>query len=341
MSKSIDGSPALTGASVPNTEADLAAFFEASEANVEEPKKQDEDSSEEEDSPVLSQAETSSEVDEAEPETEEAEETEEPEQADEDGAEEDSSEEASGNLSELEYPAFKKRVDRLTAQKNELKDQVEALRNEVNSLRSDQGSPAVEESSGSKFENLSSVDEYNKARDASEQAKRWAMDALDSEEDSFSVTMPNGETEEISRAEVERIYRKADYTLTHVLPKEAEKLNQKTQLDQYADEVYPWLKDKDSTEFKEALEIARQFPELQSNPGFRLAVGDLIEGQKMRKGKAKQSQVKRPKIAPPQPTKSATPAPVNKREANRQKAMAGVMKSGGSRDELTKLFETL
>lgn len=306
---------------VPRNAEELASFFDEPEAVEEQP----EASSDVEEQPVLSQ----DQVNEQEPEAE----------AEEADAEGDA--EPDANPAEFEYPKFKKRVDKLSAEKHELREKLSELEAQVNSLKQQKDEPKAKkpESIMDRIERISSPNEWREEYDRAEETIEWA----DEHEDGATITNADGSETVYDAADVGKI-RKGAEKVHRKLLKRADVVKARMDFDQAATEAFPWLANAESNEFAEAQQIRAAFPEVDRLAEANMVIGDLIEGRKARRAKGSKKKVApkaQQKIAPAQPAKSTAPPPTNPAKADEDSAMKHLFKSGGREDALAAMFETL
>jgi chromosome segregation ATPase len=322
------------GLKVPGDVHELAAMFAQSEPEAEsegvveeiQENEESEASSDAEEND-LSQTETEEEVAEA---TEE-----------ESAEEEADSEEGEQSPAEFEYAKFRKRVDKLTAEKHELREQMEELRSQMREMRDQkQAEPERVQTVEERIESISTPEEWRAEYDRANDAIEWA----DANEDGVTVKNDDGSEHLFDSDDVRNIRRAAERVLRRDLPKRAEVIQKRVEFDQAAAAEFAWMQDNASQEFQEAQAIREAFPELKRLPEMNMVVGDLIEGRKARRarqGKGKAKAAPRQKLAPAQPSKSSAPAPVSKKAVSEQDAMSNLFNGGGSREDLTALFKTL
>jgi len=242
-------------------------------------------------------------------------------------------------LSDLEYPKFKARVDKLTAQKIELRDKVEELEAQVEALRN---APAKEEPTETKnnqgrYSHLNTVEDIERERETAAAHLKWALE----NEGGAVVTMADGTEQDFDADMVNRIKVNSQMALAYELDKrkqeiayQGEFLNARKQNDQAAAKAYAWYEDPNSDNYKEATRILKQFPALNSLSDAKMVIGDMLAGRKARMA----TKTAAPKIAPQQPGATARVAPTP-RKARVQSAEDAFYKSGGGRDELAELFK--
>ena len=358
MSGKNQGSPnPQNGEQVPETEHDLAMHFLQEGGLTEEEQENNEDAASAESETDLSQDQPEATAGEAgddqEQEQEPSNEDEESEgEGDSDESQEEETEgEGEQNLSELEYPKFKKRVDTLTRQKKELQTQLDQLNQRLQQVESGQqqaDKPAPAKPTSDPFANIKTLEQVQDKMNEAKGVWDWGLKQLEGTEDTFVIDTGEGNEEELSREDVRNIVERAQYTLQTVLPEKAQNIQHRAAYDQVAQEHYAWLADQESAEYKEAQQVLKAFPELQQFPDVNLSMGDLVEGRKARAARTKAAKDKKsapapkaPKIAPPQPSRSSSPAPIDKGKAASKKAMEAVYAGGGQRGDLETLFKTI
>jgi len=243
----------------------------------------------------------------------------------------------SEDKNEDESLGFKKRIDKLTRQKKEALEKAEALERELNEAKSKLEQAASERpvavaSSQDPFADVWDEgklnDEYSKARNL----RRWCEDNSDGCE---------VDGKEYSAEDIKQIRRRVEDALDLHIPNRARFLQNYKQIKPIAEQLYPFWKDRSSTQYTEAQQVLRQLPQLSQLPEYQVLVGDFLEGRRLRlereSGKAKPAlPVKR---APSQPGKP-TAAPVKKDAATVQRdaAKSKFLKSG-SVSELAQILK--
>lgn len=241
-------------------------------------------------------------------------------------------------------PGFRKRIDKLTRQKKEALERVEALERELQEAKAkreeDGGrAPAVSVSDASPFGEVWDVaklgDEWTKARTL----KRWCEDNADGCE---------VEGKEYSAEDIKQIRRKVEDAIDVHIPERARYLQAYQQMRPVAENLYPWWKDSRSVEYTAAQDVLRQMPQLRRLPEHQVLIGDFLEGRRMRmqreSGSAKggvKPPVVIPKKAPSQPGKlEASPLKKDPAKVQLQSAKANFKKSG-TQTELAQLLKRM
>lgn len=315
---------------------DIARHFASLESDAPEAKA--EGGAEETDTTDEVVAEGTQEVDDAAKAAEETPETETtPEEESPDNSTEEETPEAEAETTEddpakLEYPKFKARVDKLTAQKKELEAKVAELEAQQQSMSE---APPVASPSSNPFSNLNTLEAVRAEGQKAEEIIQWAIENAEG----AVVKGKDGEETEYTSEEVAKIRYRAERAIRTDLPLQWEYVQQRQRFDAVAEQEFPWLKDKKSKEYGEAQQLIQYFPELTRFPAYRIAVGDLIEGRKLREAKERSKQKSAtPKSAPKIVSK---PVAAPKKVATidvKADARKRVMMSGGSERELAKYF---
>lgn len=230
-----------------------------------------------------------------------------------------------------------KRINKLVAQKKEAAAKAEALERELaeaqRKLEELQQAPpvapvALDNPFADVWDESKLSDEWRKARDL----KRWCEDNADGCE-------VNGK--EYSAEDIKAIRRKVEDALDVHIPTRHQFLSTYKQVKPVAEQTYPWWKDRSSTTYSEAQQVLRQMPQLAMYPDHQLAIGDFLEGRRMRMEREKSAKVPKAavKVAPKQPSAPKTsPARSEKSNVEAQAAKQNFMRTG-STAELSKLLQ--
>lgn len=236
----------------------------------------------------------------------------------------------------LEYPKFKARVDKLTAQKKELEVKLAEAEakaatptaSEVVALAPSQSNP---------FSNLATLDSVTLELEQAESVLKWASE----NSEGVVVTGKDGVETEYTSEQVAKIRYNAEKAIRTDLPKQWSYLQQASHFAAVAETEYPWLKDKTSANYVEAQAALRAFPELLRFAEHRVVVGDLIAGRRLREAKAAKAKatVVAPKVAPKIVAKPvAAPRKVAAPEVAKVAAKKYLVKTGGSQKALENYF---
>jgi hypothetical protein len=240
-----------------------------------------------------------------------------------------------------------RRIDRLTAEKHELREERDVIKAELQALRQQaEAKPPVvtidPENPLSSFTDASSLEEQvSRAQGALD----WAED----NRDGASVTI-NGEEKYYDADAVKQIKTNAK-SLLRAAPKQQEYLKVREQVLPEAQAVYPDFF-KSGTTAKAFLDATlKQYPWITRIPTWELVVGDAFVGQQMRLAKLEQQQRK---LSSSKATKSPAPAAkvmktpspgarpkVSGSEAALRHKAAAVFKSPGNADALADYLEAI
>lgn len=237
---------------------------------------------------------------------------------------------------EDESLGFRKRIDKLTRQKREALEKAEALERELNDVKSklDERPVAPVSASADPFadvwEENKLNDEWSKARNL----RRWCEDNADGCE---------VDGREYSADDIKQIKRRVEDALDLHIPNRARFLQNYKQIKPIAETLYPWWKDRASTQYTEAQAVLRQLPQISTLPEYQVLVGDFLEGRRLRleressKTKAPAAPVKRAPSQPGRPT--AAPVKKDPVSAQRDAAKSKFLKTG-SVTELAQIFRS-
>lgn len=287
----------------------------------------DEEQSAQTETETETETEDEGEVEETEQESEDTEsedsetETEEAEEAD----EEEETEEEPDQVSKGLPKGVKKRIDKLTAKNKDAEKQIEELTQKLSELESkgtttEKQVVPVGKGLNPYFSLQSEQDVQAEIKNA-RQVKRWAAE----NEDGAVVTGKDGEEVEYSAEEVRKIRLNAEDALEEHLPAQLQYIAVRKQFDAEAEKNYPFLKQRQSPEYQFASQLIQAFPEIQKFPDFKLSIGDMIAGKKLRESKGKTAAPV--KKAPATPKSTSAPASVTSKTAKSKFAESNFKKS--------------
>ena len=282
-----------------------------------------------------------SEAADAESQTEEADPTANQEENQDESPEDVLSEQKTEDQADEEPSGYRKRIDKLTRQKREAIEKAGELERELNETKSkleksqtDRPVPVVNQADpfADVWDAKKLDDEWSKARDL----RRWCEDNIDGCEIG---------DKEYSSSEIKQIKRRVEDALDVHIPSRARFLNNYKQIQPIAEQIYPFWRDRSSTQYTEAQQVLRQLPQLAALPEHQVLVGDFLEGRRLRlereATKGKPSAKLPLKTAPKQPGKpTASPVKKDGAQANIDAAKSRFAKSGGE-SELARLLERI
>jgi len=241
----------------------------------------------------------------------------------------------------------RKRIDKLTAQKKAIAEEKDAeiatLREQVDGLREkvDSGQAASQPERSPDPENpyrhLTSAKDIRREELSAEAVQDWCEDNPD------GAIVAEGETErEYTAEDVRDIRKRARKALSRQLPDQKKWAESYHAVDGYVDDAFPWWKDKTTSEYHEAVEVIKAFPEVQRFSDYKVNIGDWITGRKLRLDReaqtAKGKKMTAPPRAPEQPMAPvAEPAPVNQQTARSASARKAFSNSGNI-DDLARIM---
>ena len=280
--------------------------------------------------------------------------TEESEETAEDAAEEgseDQPDDATKDEEATEDPApdkVQRRIDRLTAEKHELREERDVIKAELQALRQQaEAKPPVvtidPENPLSSFTDASSLEEQvTKAKQV--------LRHTDENRDGMTVTI-NGQEQYYDADAIKEIRRNA-HKLVDDAPKQLEYIKLREELLPVAKATYPELFTAGTVPKAYLDASVKSYPWLTRFPGYELIVGDAFVGESMRRAKAEQQQRKlsnaqaKKSPAPAAAKVMKTPSPgarpkVSGSEAALRQKAAAVFKSPGNADALADYLEAL
>jgi hypothetical protein len=231
-----------------------------------------------------------------------------------------------------------KRINKLVAQRKEAAAKAEALERELadaqRKLDELQQAPPVaavgqvDNPFGDVWDEAKLNDEYRKARDL----RRWCEDNSDGCEVAGK---------EYSAEDIKAIRRKVEDAIDVHIPTRHQFLTTYKAVKPVAESVYPWWKDRSNQTYSEAQQVLRQMPQLAMYPDHQIAIGDFLEGRRMRMEREKVAKApKAPvKVAPKQPSAPKTSPMRTDKSASESKAAKQNFMRTGSSTELAKLLQ--
>jgi len=228
-----------------------------------------------------------------------------------------------------------KRIDKLVAQKKEAEAKLQALAEKLAETESQAANSQKEVIVSDKglnpyFKLQSDTDVHAEIRNA-RQVRRWA------EENPDGAVVPgkNGEEIEYSAEDIRKIKLNAIDALEEHLPSQLNYIQTRKQFDAEAEKTYPFWKQRSSSEYQYANALIREFPEIQKFPDFKLSIGDMIEGKRIRESKMKPTTAI--KKAPSNPKQTAS-APVQTSKSMKARSTEEAFRKNPNQDSLKALL---
>lgn len=227
-----------------------------------------------------------------------------------------------------------KRIDKLTAKRREAEAKIAELEEKIRLMEAKEtevSTPRNYKDQANPYSNLNSRAEIEAEIAQARQVRRWCEENADG----VVITQENGEEKVYSAEDVRRIKINAMDALDEHLPKRAQYITAKEQIDKVAENEYKWYKDRSSKELQIAQNFIKAFPEITRFPDYKIVVGDYIRGMKAREGNRQQGIQK----APVQPTGNSS-YPISRKDSNAKDATSRFLKSRSSSDltEVLKQF---
>ena len=235
---------------------------------------------------------------------------------------------------------YQKRIDKLTKRAKGAEERESSKDERIAKLESELAAkeaepsaqvPAAPATPTHPFTNATKMDDILREEHNAEQVLDWA----DSNPDGALVQTSDGELE-YSAEEVRDIRKRASKALRKWLPERKQWIRENHAQDEYAHATYKWWTDKSTAEYQAAMNVIREFPEIQRFPDYKVIVGDTLVGMHMRLSAhkdAKAPKAVKPKKAPKQPGKpTAEPAPVEESTARSAAARQAFDESGNVED---------
>ena len=193
----------------------------------------------------------------------------------EDGEENVLSQETEGESPEQNLSGgIQKRIDKLTALRKTAEERAEALQAELDSYKSkveelEKKEPAVLPTPDNPFSDLQTIEDLKKEYDQAREL-RYKCEASP---EGFTVGDTHFDSEQVKTMKLNCMRAMEVH-----IPKQADFLRARNHWKPIALETYPWLKNKDSQEYKLYTQVLKNFPEFRRFPDYELFVGDYIRG---------------------------------------------------------------
>jgi len=291
------------------------------------------------------QAETETDTEEEEPESSEEvaeDETDSEDSETESNVEDDNADEAEESKADDEDKQDKKlskgvqkRIDKLVAQKKEAEAKLNALAEKLAETESQAANSQKEVIVSDKglnpyFKLQSDTDVHAEIRNA-RQVRRWAEE----NPDGAVVAGKDGQEIEYSAEDIRKIKLNAIDALEEHLPSQLNYIQTRKQFDAEAEKTYPFWKQRSSQEYQYANALIREFPEIQKFPDFKLSIGDMIEGKRIRESKVKPTSAI--KKAPSNPKQTAS-APIQTSKSLKSRSTEEAFRKNPNQDSLKALL---
>ena len=233
-----------------------------------------------------------------------------------------------------------KRINKLVAAKKaaqaKLQEQEARLISMQQELEATKAStPTVRQDASNSFESITSVQELEKEFKQAVNVIVWCEQNPDGGE----ISMPNGETLEVTSKQVQTMKSIAIKNKDLEIPTRYQYLQQQQVADPTIVQDFPWYKKPESPEYQAAMAIVRDFPEIKRRPDWKHLAGIVVEGLKAYTDRKSKPTATAPiKRAPSQPALKAPPS-VSKDDTKH--AQKSFLKDTSSRDGLSDLVKAM
>lgn len=201
---------------------------------------------------------------------------------------------------------IQKRIDKLVAQKKALEAKLQQLSEQDQSKSTDENQEKLIVPVGKNLNPYFSLQTEGEVY--AEIEKAWAVrDWAEDHPDGAVVLNKDGEEVEYSAEEVRKAKKNAIHALEKHLPKQLNYIAVRKQFDSEAEKAYPFLKDRSNPDYQYVNALVKEFPEIVRFPDYKLSLGDMVEGKKLRESKMKAKGKQSIKVAPKTPRSNAAP----------------------------------
>jgi hypothetical protein len=246
--------------------------------------------------------------------------------------------------------SWRKRVDKLTWQKNELQREIEELREKQFELQKQARQPEEKSQSGISdlIQDASTIEALERLEDEAMEAERWAKRALSRyrrDPDSVEGEIRNRTGQELPddvEAWLEDLSLNAEFSRESDIPKRRKQILAEHRSFEFAAEKYPWLKDPKNPARAWVDQVKQANPAIKHLPDVDLYLARALVGFYLEQEQA--NQAKAPTRTPdptPQPGRPSAQKSVSSSEDSIARAKKRVMQTGskdGLRDFITAAF---
>lgn len=255
---------------------------------------------------------------------------------------------------------FQKRIDKLTRQKKEAREQLVSVKKEAEEYKQkleqteakikDMAHPVMQATPESPFADVLDPSQIDAKVKSAESARQWLINHPQGGE----IELENGETMEISPEDASRKRAELDELINKHAPARKEFLAKRGQFQELASKVYPTLLKPGHEHTKIAAGLVQDVPQLLNIPDSTMVLGDYVTGALVRQGAyrlvkatapdaakpAQPAAPKRPAAPTPPPEPSAT-APSRKPATPAADAARKRAAETGDRDDVIAAFEAM
>lgn len=231
----------------------------------------------------------------------------------------------------------KKRIGKLIEARKAAEEERDALKAQLDETQESRKSYANE--GMDRFEGVRTYDEIDKREEDAEHLRDWLIENPDGGE----YTDLAGGEHEVEYDQARSLMAQTDKDLRKNIPAVRQKLQVRGQNEELATKNFPWLKDRESPEHRQMVQLLNENKDLgeyfKKDPAAMLTMGFLMDGLRSRTGKkTKATPATAPKV-PSAPSRATTKV-VNKKVGNDRKALLEQARSGEVEDAAS-YIETL
>jgi len=232
---------------------------------------------------------------------------------------------------EVKSEGFQKRIDKLTYLRKQAEEQVEKLTSEVNSYKEklSEFEAAIAAPTPTAENPFADLSDESKIKSEYEVARNLRFQCEENPE-GFQVGDKYFSAEEVKEMRVN-----AMKAMEIHLPKQLQFVRAKSEFDKTALEQYPWYNKPESSEYKLANEVLKNFKNFKNFPDYKLFIGDYVQGFMARSAKS----IKKAPAARPVSSMSVRPTsspPVNSKVEAAAKNIEARYAKTQTRDDLKK-----
>lgn len=169
-----------------------------------------------------------------------------------------------------------KRIGKEVAKRKAVEAQLETAKAEMAKAMANQ-QPVIQSSPDNPLAHVQDTNALDKEKSAALNAKLWAQEQLDRDDIDQGVKV--GE-KTYSKAELKSIVRNTDKVLTTQIPEREKFLAKRADSEARSKQMFPWMKEPDSDEFKGYQHLMRTAPEIINSPNGPWVANVLIKGMK-------------------------------------------------------------
>tara|TARA_A200000159_G_scaffold35765_1_gene32193 strand:- start:2685 stop:3602 length:918 start_codon:yes stop_codon:yes gene_type:complete len=236
----------------------------------------------------------------------------------------------------VDSEGVKKRIGKLVEARKAAEEERDALKAQLDEAKDSRKSYANE--GMDRFEGVRTFDEIDKREEDAEHLRDWLIENPDGGE----YTDLAGGEHDVEYDQARSLMAQTDKDLRKNIPAVRQRLNMRGQNESLAMKTFPWLKNRESSEHQQMVQLLNENKDLgeyfKKDPAAMLTMGFLMSGLRNQTGKAQPKPATAPKV-PSAPSRATTKV-VNKKVGNDRKALLEQARSGEVEDAAS-YIETL